>query len=291
MTKRKLIVMIPTRDRPQYLHATLKSVCEQASEHRHEIEIVVSDTSVKKAGANARIAKKLGKTFGIPIHYYRPGRVEIIESALKRGSEEERHAFSQLVPADGHWGAARNRLTLLAARHGGKNSLYLHLDDDMPLYKLDEKRRIVKNPEDVIGNFLSTYENAKRAGCVLVAGSIVGVSDSTVSGSLSSIVKKVLAKEIIHPVRSSVYSARLAEFDATIPPYQPYGRNSDITHENLVRSDVGKIRNTFTDTQLTVLHIGASGFTPQNLSFSRPIRQHLSDWLKLVERMTRYKKT
>jgi len=235
-TGNKFVVLIPTRDRPAYLNLTVESVLEQAKRHGHkDIEIVVSDVSeAANARQNEKFVEKLRARFpDTPIHYYPPGEPEPIKRLLKKATQEEKKAFEELVPKDGHYGAHRNRLALLGIYHGGKNAAYLHLDDDTPLMSIDSKKGVLpKNLADVLGAFKAGFREAVKRNRPGFYGSIAGVPDSTVSlqdgappGKLRDFLRD--SEKSLYPVKATAGPARVLRAEAMRLPYAPKGVNED----------------------------------------------------------------
>lgn len=238
----KLVVLIPTRNRPAYLHLTARSVLEQAARFGHKnVEIIVSDQSTPdNARATQQLVERLKKRFpNSPIHYYGPGNPPEVESLLAKATPEERKAFQELVPEKGHYGTNRNRLALLGAIHGGPNAAYLHLDDDSPLMQLVKtasgRPKIARHEEDALNCIMQAYCFARESGLPGASLAIDGVPDAYVSGSgkserLIDVLKKPSETEQGHHYGQG----RILSFDATRQPYEPYGINEDVYHAELV---------------------------------------------------------
>lgn len=196
--KEKIMVLIPTRDRPEYLHATVTSVVQQAERFNHHVEIIISDTSTEtnektseaNSETNARLMKKISERVRenpkVKIHYYGPGTPEPIRKLIKEeATPKERESYQAHVPANGNYGAHRNRLELLTAYHAGKEPekhAYLHLDDDTPLWVSDSEGKVKPNPKDALGAFLKSYRKAVAGGRRGASADIFGLSDGWVSG-------------------------------------------------------------------------------------------------------------
>ncbi|NYZ75447.1 glycosyltransferase family 2 protein [Candidatus Micrarchaeota archaeon] len=242
--REKIVVLIPTRDRPNYLHLTVRSVLEQAQKFGHKMEVVVSDSlskeeNVKRVKASV---ESLQKQFpNTPIHYYGPGQPEPIKKLLASASASEKKAYEELVPKHGHYGAHRNRLSLLAIYHGGPNAAYLHLDDDTPLARVVERGNqgfLSKYSQDVFRSLLDGFNSARKNGFAGISISIMGVSDGAVSGYWdepeASSLKSMLRKDVRHLAGHRMGPGRLTSADAAAVPYLPYGRNEDPAHAMLV---------------------------------------------------------
>ncbi len=274
--KRKIIVLIPTRDRPQYLNLTVKSVAEQAVKHGHDVEIVVSDTSqernlfVRKANAkiNEELLRKLERRFGIPIHYYAPGKTRPIRTVLRQASKEESAAFKRNIPLDGEYGAHRNRLALLAVYHGGRDAVYLHLDDDTPLMTI-HKGNLKPNPEDVLTLFIAGLENARKHGVNGYSGMVIGTDDVAPRNRKLGGLKEVLR----HPTPiwfSGAGPGRILPFESMKHPYLPRGLNEDLVHSQQIGLDqLTALLDRWREAMPFVVHIGERGSTkrpPQLIS-------------------------
>ena len=299
----KLVVLIPTRDRPAYLNVTVESVLEQAKRFGHkDVEIVVSDVSESKnAKQNEKFVERLRARFpNTPVHYYGPGEPEAIKRLLEKATDEERRAYEKLAPADGHYGAHRNRLALLGVYHGGENAAYLHLDDDTPLLDADKEGRVAKKPGDALGAFRKGLETALDKDKLGFSGAISGVEDARVSfhrsiepGSL----RKILSKpSLLKPI---VFApGRVLEERAMRVPYGPYGVNEDSSHYERVARRYNRlvlVGNAYASSaapETMILHIGVAGPVPKdrNIMHSLMVAQALADgyaapWERLVNRM------
>ncbi len=305
----KVIVAIPTRNRPRYLRMTLKSVANQATKYGHDVEVVVSDTSNRRDArkrpyslVNEKILRAIQKAYPkLKFHYYGPTLPLPIIQLLDPAGVEELHAYSALVPRDGHWGAHRNRLSLLAAYHGGRRAAYLHLDDDTPL--LVYERGIRENPRDVIRDFLDALKYALKQKKPAASAAIYGVADEFVSKRhrgigvadrkwrtrLAQALKRI--PKFLLQTRSSGHRSapgRIASYRALLQPYVPYGKNSDVRH----CKDVFPIGGYASAEEACVLHVGISGPSfPDDLRKKARGRalvlRKKKIWASLVDRIAR----
>ncbi|OIO22740.1 hypothetical protein AUJ65_05530 [Candidatus Micrarchaeota archaeon CG1_02_51_15] len=281
---RKLIVLIPTRDRPGYLGLTLRSVVEQAKRFGHEnVEVVVSDQSYPaNAARNRKKITRLANTYGTPIHYYNYNeRPEFLKELLQNASENERNAYEQLTPNDGHYGAQRNFLALMAVRHGGQNALYLHLDDDTPIAAANERGKIKKLEEDAFKRVFKEVDTIpkgtrtpgiwfNRTGLVDSANSMTRFNQSLREGLMSP----KTSKGVISP-------GRLLFPEYMQVPYFPKGVNSDLDHNECIR-----LRYVNTPGAPLLLHIGMKGPRPsqEGIRFRYLPEQIVDAWKSLVKK-------
>lgn len=309
MAKPRLVVMIPTRNRPGYLALTVKSVLQQARLYRHDLQIVVSDQSdARQAEHNEKMMRKLQEKYGLPVHYYPPGNLPQLEALLKRATPEEKSAFNELVPEDGHWGAHRNRLTLLAAMYGGQRAAYLHLDDDTPIMQTtflptSENREYAKHAlkpnlfEDVLERFLESYAQARRKRAPGIYCPFKGVEDASTSHQTPKILsygrsyrRAKLALSLAQPF-SSIFqrgygSGRVLSFRATAAHYKPRGRNEDLEHTWMVERTFG--RDLCKGSVMKIMHIGLKGseppaFSPE-LDQAKPPQEPARAWTSLARK-------
>jgi glycosyltransferase involved in cell wall biosynthesis len=305
-TKPKIIVLIPTKNRKSnYLRTTINSVMEQATRFHHDVEIVVSDLSEESfQKKNEQAIVQLTKKFPhVPIHYYGPEQPEPIRNALQGFKPLQKNTYNHLVPTDGAHGANRNRLALLATYHGGKDAVYLHLDDDSPLMMLDTSGKKVvlkRNPHDVIGSFVfhhhKTQERfkdlAERGHLVGFGGIITGIPEAYISGAKKKIkltLPQALEKHRKYKLMNEMGHGfpRTLSFQGMTFPYRPHGRNSDTLQAR------GKAHFTSAGNipdGPVVVHIGTTGFQPKKehpkWPSSRninPIHHHV--WKDLIHRM------
>ncbi|MEW5954954.1 MAG: glycosyltransferase family A protein [Candidatus Micrarchaeota archaeon] len=275
----KLVVLIPTRDRPNYLHLTVRSVLEQARQFGHKnVQVVVSDPVSMRENAekNARLLGRLQQQFPeTPVHYYGPGQPEPIRKLLADATRAEKKAFGELVPKDGHYGAHRNRLTLLAVYHGGRDAAYLHLDDDTPIALINKEKGILrKHPKDALDLFLQGYREAVAAGAPGFYGDVEGVKDSLTSSAEPSDLKSQLKRAEFVRVTCGgpgrVLSAR-----ALMVPYIPYGINEDFEHTWRLQAELEAEMYEKSEFSPLLAHIGVTG--PRLL----PSREHPSPYATL----------
>lgn len=259
-TERKLIVAIPTRDRPAYLHWTVKSVLEQARDHGHKnVEVVVSDQSnPENTQTNIRLMEKLRRQFpGAKLHYYAPGEAKPIAELKAKATEKGRKAMEKLMPEDGHYGGHRNRLTLLALYHGGPAAAYLHLDDDSPIGKIEQveysikgttpsgrptllvrpKTLYKKTQADVLGRFMKAYSALRAKGGAGVSFASAGIPDAALS--LGGRIPKPgeltwQEPEVARVDGHTMGPGRLLCAEAASFPYLPYLPHEDIFHAHEV---------------------------------------------------------
>lgn len=301
----RIIVLIPTRNREsKHLNATLLSVAQQAILHKHRVEIVVSDSSGKNyADKNKSAVENLSKRFrNIPIHYYPLENSNPIDEVLAQASSKEKKAFEGLVPADGHWGANRNRLALLGVFHGGENAVYLHLDDDTPLLKLGEPDwKVEKSKDDIIGDFLKGLEKAHKHGKKGFAGWITGVPGGIVSFEenysrewLDKYRKMPTLMQKLFNIRAYTSGAygygpgRILSYRGMQLPYAPYGGNEDDLHSRML-GGLAFNYHPF-ETSARVVHLGWSGFSPTKKiesAKSDRVKQYQKVWSSLVRRMAK----
>ncbi|GEM_PF-3299172 len=317
--RRKIIVLIPTHNRPNYLEITMASVAEQGQKFGHDVEIVISDTSKGKEPESNRLYAELNEDavekvrthyLGVPVHYYPPRMPNPIAKLLNKTSSAERNAYASLVPKDGHWGAHRNRLALLAAYHGSESAAYLHLDDDTPILKikpgsywkghdwLTGNTNFLAEPKgDIIASFLRGLEKSSSEGKAGFGGWIVGVHDGLVSGGNASLMTKQNRLNFFdHP---SKYDAgrgygpgRILQFEAMKTPYPPYNRSSDFHHSNKIGGLSSQPYSEQDDAPI-VAHIGTVGEYHEELAPVSRLATRKKDealyaqWKKLVERMER----
>lgn len=289
--KKKVIVLIPTRNRPQYLHLTVKSVLEQAKRWNHNVEVVISDQSRKDIfNRNKKRMKMLSEEFGIKVHHYKYREATPVHRLLEISPEKEREAFMDLVPENGHYGAHRNFLALLAVYHGGPRAYYLHLDDDTALMDVTEDGRLKKCEHDVIGSFVKELDNALKEKYIAVIGSYKGVREGVVSYYREKI-SSVRQAFAIEPNRTepAIGFARMLSFDAMTKGYLPYRPNEDVDHN--VYLGIKRVDEPF------VVHFGVKGVNPirkRDPSFRTRLKwlkknvkkeQHREIWKRLVIKM------
>ena len=298
--KPKVVVLIPTRDRPKYLNLTLDSVCEQAARFGHRVEIVVSDQSdVKNSVANEQFVKKLEARYAVPIRIYHKVNNGVIKRILEGASEDERKAFETLVPKDGHYGAQRNRLALLGAYHGGENAPFLHLADDTPMLKVTESGSVKRHENDVFSAYLAAFEHAKILGKPGFSARVFGVPDGALSSGRArkpadlkrELVRRKASVKDALPSGHSMAHGRMLDFEAMTEPYHPRGKNSDFHHTDLVYANA-IIRGYYSDNRAPgLLHVGITGKRPIRGLFSfYPVKikpRIREGWLELTSRAAR----
>ena len=304
----KIVVLIPTRDRPNYLNLTVRSVLEQANRFGHKLEVVVSDPVSKPENVKRVQARleSLRKQFpNSPIHYYGPGQPEPIRKLLAKASTSERKAFKKLVPENGHYGAHRNRLSLLGVYHGGPDAAYLHLDDDTPLLKVVRSGILSKHSKNVFRSLLDEFRSVRREGFAGISMSLVGVSDTAVSGrwneSEAPSLKSHLQQMEYHNEGHRMAPGRFTSAQAAAVPYLPYGENEDMAHSSLVSKLVAP-RQLFPYAArgvggVSLAHIGVKG--PSLTRAERKIRRQnffknespeLKNWISLGKKMMHLKR-
>lgn len=293
--------MIPTRNRPGYLALTVKSVLQQAREHGHDVQVVISDQSdARQAKHNEKMMRKLEEKYGLPVHYYPPGNLPQLDALLKRATPEQRDAFNALVPKDGQWGAHRNRLSLLAAMHGGQRAAYLHLDDDTPIMQIQKITRssgrrahaLRPHDHDALENILQAYNEAILQAKPGISVQYIGVRDAATSNRNPGDAQESLKRWLRKPSRLGTAGygpGRLLRFNATIAPYRPYGHNSDFNHTERIETALNQRLGYYSSRPATLTHIGVKGIAPRppSQSINPPLDKHASDWMKLARKATR----
>lgn len=298
--KPKIVVLVPTRDRPKYLNLTLDSVCEQAARFGHHVEVVLSDQSDgKNSVANQQFVKKLEKQYAVPIHYYHKANDDVVRCILEDASEDELKAFETLVPKDGHYGAHRNRLALLGAFHGGENALYLHLDDDTPMLKVTESGSVKRHENDVFSAYLAAFAHAKILGKPGFSARVFGVSDGALSSGRArksadlkgALVRRKASVKDVLPSGHSMAPGRMLDFEAMTEPYHSRGKNEDFHHTDLVYANA-ITRGYRSDNRAPgLLHVGITGKKPIRSLFSfYPVKikpRIRESWRELTSRAAR----
>lgn len=308
MRPRKIIVAIPTYNREvKYLNATVRSVANQASAFGHDVEIVVSDMSSEKtrADANRKVIEKLVTEFAshgnIKFHYYGPELPEPVRLLLEKSSEGEKSDYHAHVPKDSARGAHRNRLALLAVYHGGKQAAYLHLDDDTPLLTLDNEKMVRTNEVDVLGAFLSGFEQAIARDKPGASGAVFGVRDSAVSAYDADAYTKIIPSKRssetnlgrnlsrlhnmnVHPAGHRSGPGRILSYDAMLKHYRPNVYEEDRIHSRLVAPKGYHPA----PPEATCLHIGTTGSNPPRPTRygNRVIENDSRPWENLVRKIT-----
>jgi len=308
----KLVVLIPTRDRPNYLHVTVRSVLEQAKRFGHRVEVVVSDPKSKPENVERSQSNlaSLQKQFpDSPIHYYGPGQPEPIKKLLANATRGEQNAFKKLVPEKGHYGAHRNRLSLLAVYHGGPNAAYLHLDDDTPLAKVvrhGNKSLLSRYPRDVFRSLLDGFNSVKENGFAGISIPLAGVSDAAVSGfwneSEAPPLNSMLQPRMQLNAGHGSGAGRLTSASAAAVPYLPYDLNEDLAHSVLVSRllTTAAMWHPYSERGtggISLAHIGVKG--PFLTREDRKIRREnvlkqespeVRNWISLGKKMMRLKR-
>lgn len=287
----KIIILIPTRNRAvQYLRATVLSAARQAERHEHDVEIVVSDLSGEAhSRRNAQTIESLRKRISTPLHYYPKKENSKIMEALREATRQEKNAFRVLAPQNGFWGANRNRLALLAVYHGGENAVYLHLDDDSPLLSLEEETSTIQpNRRDEIRLFLEGLGRAKNFGRQGYAGVIKGVEAAIVSAGGGPQKPPNLREQLMRKTRTYGGSfkggaGRIFSFDAMTWAYHPFERGE----ANFQQDRYSELHwdAPSRDGVPVVLHIGASGWTPEGTEKEVDLGTLAGPWASLVKRM------
>lgn len=309
---RKLVVVIPTRDRHRFLNLTLKSILEQARDHGHlkNLAVVVSDQSGEEGvKANRKVVARFNKKYGNKIHYFPPGSVARVARVLQSAPQEEQAAFERLVPEDGHWGAHRNRLSLLGALVAGRKfgleralqAVYLHLDDDTPLLRLrapvanssskivSSDGRLTRIPEDVLGFFVDGFEQARSRSRSGFCHGFYGVFDAHVSQNgtpFSSLRGKLRTPGAVFRHGGSG-PGRALDFNAFSYPYHPHGSDEDFLHSSKVRPAHSEYRRF----ENFVTHIGFKGARPEvgrHDYYRRLSPDRVAAWKSLAFRMAQF---
>ena len=123
-------------------------------------------------------------------------------------------------------------MALLAAFHGGEDAVFLHLDDDTPLFRL-VRGRLKKNPRDELSLFLKGFRQARANGRVGYGGTIVGVPDAFTSVGDPHQRKRL---SVVLKLDARTYSeghggsARILSFEGLQVPYKPFGISEDVEH-------------------------------------------------------------
>ena len=283
-SRRKTIVLIPTRDRPGYLALTVRSVLEQASRFGHNVEVVVSDKSRPgKARVNAEMLRKLSTRFGLPVHYYGCREWKAFERELTthpNAPEFSRQLLFRLAPYNGHWGAHRNQLALQAVFHGGRNADYLHLDDDTPMLELKDGR-LRPHDKDVFGALKRQLDAKKERGVRGFAASLIGVRDVEVSAGCDEEsnrrLKDSLAKPDVLPLPGG--PGRFFLFTAMRVPYSALGYGEDVMHSNL-----NGLYTRAVEDPAVFVHIGVKGRTFRRAAeFNLSVPDEIPRWMELID--------
>lgn len=235
MEKRKIIVVIPTCNRPGYLNETLRSVLEPTRRYGHDVEVVIRDDSRGTpegrketfAELNEQLIGKLRGKYGIPIHYYPPGGKtpieEVVEGMERRDKARAKRILEDAAPKWGYLGSKRNPLSLLAVYEGGVNAAYLHLDDDSPVLDVKDGRKVRQG--NVLQLYLDGLEEANRNRKHGYSSTIKGARDAAVSLGFE---KRSNATEVLKDPKVnrqegdfSFAQGRILDFEAMQVPYHP----------------------------------------------------------------------
>jgi hypothetical protein len=216
----------------------LLSIAQAIERHGEPTKVVVSDTSPEsELDATGRLVRGLPvRSSLLQLHYYSCLNWGLfIAHVLAQSTQIEKDAFAYLIPADGHWGADRNKLSLLAVRHGGSAATYLHLDDDILLPRVDDNANhgCGEGTGDVLGLFEERFRIAAKSGKVGYASGVAGTPDGFVShGRNRGLSKHQVA--LTAPQRKvlslGLGPGRIAGFACLQEPYRPYGLDEDICH-------------------------------------------------------------
>ncbi len=297
-----LFVLIPTRDRSvSHLRITMESVLEQARRHHRMIHLIISDQSdAAHEERNRRCVQKLLKKFPEfqqVIHYYPASENALIQQLLSQSTESERKAYAAFVPSDGHYGANRNRLALLALLHARtanpRRAIFLHLDDDTPLLSIPRnpnaseppyQGKLMRNSRNVLGTFIARHRQALKNEMDGYASPMLGLPDAAVSRGVN--VHTTLRNALRWAVSSPGIGfgwGRTLSFSPMCVPYRPYGTDEDAYHSNeyLLQTDF--------DNPPLLIHLGMSGQRPNAREekynqLNKHALAHTESWKKLARR-------
>ncbi len=292
MRKTPVMVLIPTHERPEYLKHTLSSVIEQAERFGHDVKVVVSDNSPASREENERVVEGIlaaHPAFRKTVFYHYFSDRTPIERFLVEGEVEEKNAFASLAPQNGHYGASRNRLAVLAMAHAGTNArktVFLHLDDDTPLLKgtkSDDGIKLEPHPSDLLGLFLKEHENAIKLGYEGYSSPFVGFPDGTVSGPEEQARKP---PDFVRTPGIGIGQGRTLSFFGMLKPYRPFGKNEDTKLRPTLLRDFRPYAPTL------IVHIGKAGVAVKEklsemlVAKNEAVETHAKGWKSLLWRAT-----